>query len=71
MAINPLQQPIDYTAQMPDISRQFAGLSTALGELGERRRQEQAAQQAEQQAQAAQAEFSRDLEAAIQWRGGR
>lgn len=69
MAINPLQQPIDYTAQMPDISRQFAGLSTALGELGERRRQEQAAQQAEQQAQAAQAEFSRDLEAAIQ--GGR
>jgi len=69
MAINPLQPPIDYTAQMPDISRQFAGLSTALGELGERRRQEQAAQQAEQQAQAAQAEFSRDLEAAIQ--GGR
>ena len=65
MAINPLQQPIDYTAQMPDISRQFAGFNVALGELGERRRQEQAAQQAEQKAQAAQAEFAKDMEAAI------
>lgn len=61
MAINPLQQPIDYTAQMPDISRQFAGFNVALGELGERRRQEQAAQQAAE----AQQKFSQDFQAAL------
>ena len=60
MAINPFQQPINYTAQMVDLNPAFQGLGQAFRGLGESRQQ----QEKLAQAQAAKQQFELDLQKA-------
>ena len=60
MAINPFQQPINYTAQMVDLNPAFQGLGEAFRGLGESRQQ----QERLAQAQAAKQQFELDLQKA-------
>jgi hypothetical protein len=60
MAINPFQQPINYTAQMVDLNPAFQGLGQAFRGLGESRQQ----QERLAQAQAAKQQFELDLQKA-------
>jgi hypothetical protein len=61
MAINPLQQPINYSAQMIDLTPSFKGLGAAFGALGEGF----AAKAEREKAAAAKAQYATDLQAAI------
>jgi hypothetical protein len=68
MAINPLQQPINYSAQMVDLGPAFAGFGQAFQTLGqgfaaEAKREEAAAAKAE--ADRLKAQYATDLQAAI------
>ncbi len=68
MAINPLQQPINYSAQMVDLGPAFSGFGQAFQTLGqgfaaEAKREEAAAAKAE--ADRLKAEYATDLQAAI------
>jgi hypothetical protein len=68
MAINPLQQPINYSAQMVDLGPAFAGFGQAFQTLGqgfaaEAKREEAAAAKAE--ADRIKAQYATDLQAAI------
>jgi hypothetical protein len=61
MAINPLQQPINYSAQMVDLGPAFAGFGQAFQTLG----QGFAAEAKREEAAAAKAQYAADLQAAI------
>lgn len=68
MAINPLQQPINYSAQMVDLAPAFAGFGQAFQTLGqgfaaEAKRDEAALAKAE--ADRVKAQYATDLQAAI------
>jgi hypothetical protein len=61
MAINPLQQPINYSAQMVDLGPAFAGFGQAFQTLG----QGFAAEAKREEAAAVKAQYAADLQAAI------
>jgi hypothetical protein len=61
MAINPLQQPINYSAQMVDLGPAFAGFGQAFQTLG----QGFAAEAKREEAAAIKAQYAADLQAAI------
>lgn len=60
MAINPLQAPINYSAQMVDLTPAFSGIGQAFQQLGET----QAAQAKTEAAKVAKQQFASDLETA-------